>query len=802
MINPASVAGFFACGGGGLHLRPMGDPRSRLDTALSGLYRIERELGRGGMATVYLAEDIKHRRRVAVKVVKPEIAHALGSERFLREIEIAARLAHPNILPLYDSGEADGVLYYAMPYVEGESLRDRLDREKQLPLQDALRITREVAAALTYAHSKGVVHRDIKPENVLLQSGQAVVSDFGIARAVGKAGGDRLTESGLAVGTPTYMSPEQASGEQDIDARSDIYSLGCLLYEMLAGSPPYMGANAQAILARKVSDPVPGLRVVRDTVPVAIENVITRALAKAPADRFATAAQFAEALDNAATSPSGLVTRRRVWTQGRVLAVGAAVAVLATGAWLISRSFAGGGTARVVSVAVLPFENSSGDSAQEYFVAGMHDALIAELAQIGALRVISRRSVMRYQNSQKSIPEIARELNVDRIVEGTVTKTGDTLRLRVQLIAAEPEERNLFAQAYQANVLNVLGLYGDVARGIARAARVTPTIEEAARLGSARTVNPRTYEAYLRGMFYLNKPDRREGDNIARGLAYLHQAVENDPGDPYAYAGLSLGYATLGHGPNADMDSWPRARAAAIRAVTLDSTLAEARAALAEVKLYYEWDWAGAEREFRRALELNPGLAMAHYHYAWYHALFERWDDAITEHKRAQELDPFTAGHTAWLGALYNSTGRYDEAIAEARKALVLTPDFPPALIVLGRGYLGKGMQQEAIATHERLAELRPVWKWVLGRTYARTGRGTDARRILDELEAAEPSPFLAYGLIQLAADLGEKDKAFRWAAYEPPHAFFPWIASSSDLASLHTDARFATVRERLKLPM
>jgi serine/threonine-protein kinase len=293
----------------------MADLLNHLEKALGDRYRVERELGHGGMGLVFLAEDLKHHRKVALKVLRPELAQSLAAERFLREIRISAQLNHPNILTLIDSGEADGFMYYVMPYVEGESLRDRLNRETQLPLEDALEITREVADALSYAHSLGVVHRDIKPENILFEAGHAVVGDFGIARAVSEAGGEQLTESGLAVGTPAYMSPEQASGSDLFDARTDIYSLGCVLYEMLVGTPPYVGPTPQAILARKAMEPVPSLRVVRDTVSVVVERAITKALAKVPADRFATARQFSDALSGeglpAAVAASALTSGRR-----------------------------------------------------------------------------------------------------------------------------------------------------------------------------------------------------------------------------------------------------------------------------------------------------------------------------------------------------------------------------------------------------------------------------------------------------------------------------------------------------------
>jgi serine/threonine-protein kinase len=313
----------------------MPDALDRLKAALADRYLIEREIGSGGMATVYLARDVKHERQVAVKVLRPELAAALGPERFLQEIKIAANLNHPHILPLCDSGDADGFLYYVMPRVEGESLRDRLDRDKQLPLDDAVRITREVADALAYAHSRGVIHRDIKPENILLESGHAMVADFGIARAVTEAGGEELTKTGIAIGTAMYMSPEQASGERDVDARSDIYSLGCVVYEMLVGEPPFTGPTPQAITARKLSEPVPAIGVVRDTVPTQLEQAIRTALAKVPADRFATAHQFADALvgvsigEAVSSAPVSHLQRRVAVVTG----VSVAIAVLGFLGW-------------------------------------------------------------------------------------------------------------------------------------------------------------------------------------------------------------------------------------------------------------------------------------------------------------------------------------------------------------------------------------------------------------------------------------------------------------------------------------
>ena len=419
----------------------MADVLTRLKAALSDRYAIESELGSGGMATVYLAQDLKHHRNVAVKVLRPELAAALGAERFLREIEITAGLEHPHILTLLDSGEADGFLYYVMPFIEGESLRDRLDREKQLPLEDALQIARNVAAALGYAHSHDVVHRDIKPENILLSGGEAVVADFGIARAITAAGGERLTETGLAIGTPAYMSPEQGAGSKHIDGQSDTYSLGCVLYEMLAGHPPFTGSTAQEVLARHSMDAVPSLHAARPAITDAVDLAITKALAKTPADRFATASEFADAL-------SGLehvgLERRRVLRRPRAAALGLGILVLMSGLWL-ARQLIFQDEERMAStqasldprrIAVLYFDDHSEGQRFAHLADGLTEGLIHELSQVEVLEVISRNGVRPYRNTGVTLDSVVRALAVGSLVEGSIMRSGDRLRVTVQLVDA------------------------------------------------------------------------------------------------------------------------------------------------------------------------------------------------------------------------------------------------------------------------------------------------------------------------------------------------------------------------------
>jgi serine/threonine-protein kinase len=446
------------------------DPLAGLQSALGDRYAIDRELGRGGMAIVYLARDLKHERFVALKTVRPEIAVALGRDRFLREIKLAARLQHPNILPVYDSGDAGGALYYVMPFVEGESLRDRLDREVQLPFDDALQIARDVADALAYAHEHDVVHRDVKPENIMLSGGHATVTDFGIARAISAAGGDKLTDTGLAVGTPAYMSPEQSSGMGQVDRRSDLYSLGCVLYEMLAGQPPFVGPTAQAIMARHSLDVVPRLRIVRETIPDAIEDVIARALAKVPADRYQTVAQFAEALSAAAGGAVSRITapgRGVPWRRPAVAAIG--VLLLAGLAWVVIGRKGSAGTPAAGGldprrVAVLYFQNVGPDSSLGYLADGLTEALIGDLGQVRALDVVSRSGVAPFRGKEAPRDSIARVLEAGTIVEGSVETVGPPPRVRVTVRLVDGSSgTDLRRQTFELPAANPLALRDSVA---------------------------------------------------------------------------------------------------------------------------------------------------------------------------------------------------------------------------------------------------------------------------------------------------------------------------------------------------
>lgn len=753
-----------------------------------GSYQVRERIGRGGMATVYLAHDPKHNRNVAIKVLRPELAATLGVERFLREIEIAAQLTHPHMLPLFDSGEDQGVLYYVMPYVEGESLRDRLEREKQLPLADAIRLTEQIASALTYAHERGIIHRDIKPGNILLSGDQASVADFGIARAVEAAGGDRITGTGLAIGTPAYMSPEQAMGTSDVSASTDVYALGCVVYEMVSGRAPFEGPTPQALLSKHVADSVPALRSVNPSLPLFVERAVERALAKQPSHRFPSANAFAQAL-----STGSVVARVPNPRQKRRTLRVAGGAVLLAATWG-AVSLLGGSS--IQRLAVLPLTNLTNDTSQQYLVEGVHEALIAELAQLG-LSVIARTTMRQYQDTDKPIREIAQELGVQAVIEGSIFRAGDSLEIAARLYRGD-DEREIWNGSYDGDLPNAVALYRAFARTIAEQVRLKLRPEVSARLAQATRRNPEVYEAYLKGMYYLNQSTE---EDFEHAMGYFQEAMEKNPADPLAYVGLAFAYITLGHGPAPPPDAWRRGRAAAERALRLDSTLAEAWAALADIKTYLEWDWENAEHAFQRADELNPSMAMNHYHRAWYLIMHGRLEEALASHRRAQELDPLTPLHTVWLPGVYLYGGRYRQALEEARKVVQRYPDNAVALFVLGTSAAQVGEYEEAIAAHEKAATINPRWRFALGRSYALAGRTKDARRILAELEAERPTSWGAIGLADLHTALGNHDEAFKWLNYEPAHGWLPWSRVNPALVPLRGDPRFEELMRMMNLP-
>jgi TolB-like protein/Tfp pilus assembly protein PilF len=761
------------------------------------------------MAAVYLAHDLKHERPVALKVMRPELAATLGPARFLREIRLCARLQHPHILAVLDSGTVGStaggtdLLWFTMPFVEGESLRGRLTREGQLPVADAVRIAREVADGLHHAHQHGVIHRDIKPENILLSGGHALIADFGIARAPGTDGEqhDRLTETGTTLGTPQYMSPEQATGERVLDPRTDIYSLGCVLYEMLAGEPPFTGPNQQAILAKRLTGTAPRPSTVRE-VPPAIDRTVERALARSPGDRFATAADFAAALDSAALdiprqAPREAFGRRRA----AALAVAAGLTMAVLGGYLAIRGDEG--PAPRASAAVLPFVDLSAERDQEYFSDGLTEELITSLSQIEGLRVAARTSSFQFKDRNADVREVGRSLDVGAVVEGSVRRSGSRLRVAAQLVNAE-DGYQLWSQVYDRELTDVFAVQEEIARAIVQALRVELGVARSAALSKAPTRDLEAYDLYLRGRFAWNN---RSAAALPQAVRYLQQAVARDSGFARAWAALADAYVlVVPYAGWSREEIWPKAKAAAQQALALDGTLAEAHTSLAYGTMIYDWDWAAAEASFRRAIAADPNYPTAHQWYADFLAGRGRLEESLREMQRAHALDPLSRIIGVELGWVYYQMGLNQEAEAQLRRTLALDPNYPHALLNLGLVFLVTGRYAEAIDTLGRAIDLGGDYdplNAALVTSHARAGDLGTARRLLGELTArAARGEVGQFGLAIAYTGLGETDSAFAalHRAIDQRDIFLPEVFSDPLLDPLRQDPRFARILERVGL--
>ncbi len=676
----------------------MTEPRDELPNELAGAlaerYTLERELGRGGMATVYLAHDVKHDRPVALKVLHPDLGAALGADRFEREIRVAARLQHPHILTVYDSGETAGQLWFTMPYVEGESLRDRLRRERQLPVAEALRITLEAARALDYAHRHGIVHRDIKPENILItKDGDTLVADFGIARALGGEAGEesttlarRLTGTGLAVGTPAYMSPEQSAGEREVDARTDVYALGAVLYEMLAGDPPFTGATAQAIIAKRFSGEIPEVRRVRPAVPESVEQAVTRALAVVPADRWTSAAELASALAPGAasslTASSGAPAPRARKTWGGLLQRRPLFAALALGfalgagllfAW--RRHQAANPAEGPRLLAVLPFENL-GDSSEAYFADGITDEVRGKLSALSDIRVIASGSSREYKGTSKPLLEIGRELGVSYLLVGKVrwqTAADGTRRVRVspELVqVGGVAATSRWQQAFDANLTDVFQVQAQIASRVATELGAQLGAREEQQLARRPTSSAAAYDVYLKGRALTNPSATTQ----RLAASYYQQAVALDSTFVEAWASLSMALARVYFNGSRDAKVATLTRQAMERALAIDPNSAIALTATANYYSSIDRDTARAKGAIEGALRAAPNdadvLAFA--------ANMEISDGnvatGLAKLERARELDPRSASTLAALQKAYIYHHRYADAIAAGTAAHALAP--------------------------------------------------------------------------------------------------------------------------------
>ena len=716
------------------------------------------------MATVFRADDLKHHRSVAIKVLHPELATSLGLERFLREIDIAAGLTHPHILALYDSGRVADLLYYVMPYIEGETLRGRLERERQLPIADAVRIASEIADALGYAHSRGVVHRDIKPENIMFSAGSAVVADFGIARAVTAATLGPLTASGVIVGTPAYMSPEQATSGAPLDGRSDIYSLGCVVYEMLTGSVPFTGPTAQAVMARHSVDVAAPIHSVRPTVPDVLERAVLTALAKVPADRFATAAQFAGALAARVEATEGV--------EGE-------------------------------SIAVLPFTNLSGDPDFEYFSEGIAEEIINALTQLAGLRVAARTSSFAFRGPAIQLTEVGAKLKVATVLEGSVRKAGNRLRITAQLIKVA-DGYHLWSERYDREMTDVFAIQDEIAKAIASRLQVALGGEEAL-LVTPATANLDAYHLYLRGRYYL----AQRGLGLKKALECFDQALAFDPNYALAYAGLADACTVLAqYGLAPPNVLRPRARAAIQKALDLAPDLAEVQCASGALAFICDWDWLRAARDLRRAVELNPRSVAARQWLSYYLVFIEgRLEEGVTHARRAVELDPLAPLLVMQLGMTLMGAGRYEEAVAPLKRAGDLAPTMFLPAIHLGLLYNHLGRSDEAIAPLEVAVAASGRHPWTLSALavcYSSLGKLAEVDAISDELLARARREYVQSSTLAIiAASLGRMDVAFECLdrACDEHDGILVYSKRYPFFTLLQSDPRMERIYRRMGLP-
>jgi len=684
-----------------------------LAEALAGRYVIEREIGRGAAAVVYLAQDLRHGRRVALKVLHSELGAALGVERFLREIRTQARLQHPHILPLFDSGSAAGRLFCTMPNVEGGSLRDRLRREKQLPVETVAQLLTEVASALTYAHALGVIHRDIKPENILISGGgHALLTDFGIAYAIEDGGGrdraKRITESGVTLGTPTYMSPEQSVGDEAVDSRSDIYSLAVVVYEMLAGAPPFTGPNPRATMARRLTAPPPPLSAVRPDLPPGVEPAITRALARQPADRFDTAADFAVALCGRGEEPPPEPVEpappdRRSW---RRYVVAAALALpLLVGAVLGAQRALRRDAAPLPPgqrmLVVLPFKNL-GDSADAYFADGLTEELTSRLASLGGLRVISRTSAEQYRASTRPLKEIGVELGAGYVLEGSVhldrgAAGASRVRVRPRLISVANDSQ-LWSEPYEVELTEVFRVQTEIAARVSRSLDLALRAPEREVLANVGTRDPVAYDFYLRGNDYLGRSNQYA--DLSSAASLYTRAVEADPGFAAAWAKLARCHTQI-HWHHYDRTGarLALAKAALDSAVRLAPELPEIRTARGFYRYWGLLDYEGAIREFEAALRLQPSNSDLLQAIGYVERRRGRWDESLGRFVEALRYDPRSGQRSFDVGDNYLSLHRYSEADHYLERAMTLSPDWSNPYIyrawlqVIWRGDLARGRE-------------------------------------------------------------------------------------------------------------
>ena len=824
-----------------------------------GHYRILSRLGAGGMGEVWLAEDTELDRQVAIKFLSVESALDEGAKkRLIREARAAAKLDHPNICAIHEVGEDQGRSFIVMQYVEGETLAKLIQR-KPLDLRESLDIAVQIAGALAEAHSRGIVHRDIKPQNVMITArGQVKVLDFGLAKIVQqKSLADSvaeteslLTEPGMIIGTVPYMSPEQVRGET-LDARSDIFSFGAVIYEMVSGRQPFPAESAAATISTILTKEPPPLARYSREVPAELERIVSKVLRKDREQRYQTSkdllidlktlceeltfeAKLGTSTPAKSTGESETVTtnlKARLETAPQPAAQTAEVETTRTAS---SKDYLIGGVKRhklqfaalvfllitlagvgvylvrgpgkaIDSLAVLPFANVSGDSNTEYLSDGITESLINTLSQLPNLTVMSRNSVFRYKGQEADAQVAGRDLKVQAVLTGRMVQRGDSLSISAELVDVR-NNSHLWGEQYNRKLSDILAVQAEISREISEKLRLRLTGEQQKRLVNRYTDNADAYQLYLKGRYYWN---RRTEEGIKRGVEYFGQAIERDPNYALAYAGIADCYTQLGtniSGGLASHDVMPKAKQAAMKALQIDDTLAEAHTSLAQTRFLYDWDWPGAEIEYKRAIDLNPNYATVHHWYSHYLLAMGRVQESLAESLRALDLDPLDLPITTHLGWHYLYAREYDRAIEQLRKALDMDSRFLPAHLFLGQAYTQEAMYDKATAELQQAVSLSretPVMVAVLGYAYAMSGKKGEAQIILHKLNALSKQRFVpSQEIATIHTALAEKDQAFEWLrrAYEERYSGLVYLKNDPALDGLRSDPRFADLLRRVGL--
>ena len=824
------------------------DPGTQL-----GRYEIRSKIGEGGMGEVYLAQDTKLDRKVALKILPSDVASDQNRmRRFVQEAKAASALNHPNILTIYEIDQADSGHFIATEFIDGQTLRERT-RKAPLKLGDVLDVAGQIASALSAAHASGIIHRDIKPENVMLRrDGIVKVLDFGLAKLTERLPPESVdteaptsfkTDPDVVMGTAIYMSPEQARGMM-LDVRTDIFSLGVVIYEIVAGCLPFEGSTSSEVMASILSEkePQPLARYSRD-VPAELERIVSKALRKEREQRYQTTKdlmldlqslkqqlEFEAKLERStppelksapavvpppetvetitqptthSTSKVQPLTSALNLRRNGVFLAAAAVLILAA-ATAVYFYFSGHQQTTINSIAVLPFVNASADAETEYLSDGITESLINSLSQLPNLKMIARSSVFRYKGKEINLQAVGRELDVQAVLMGRVVRHADGISISVELVNVR-DNSHLWGEQYDRKLSDLLALQKEIAKEISEKLRVRLTGEDQKRVTKSYTDNAEAYDFYLKGRYHLN---RLTDDGFMKGRDYFQQAIDKDPNYALAYAGLADAYNRLsGYNALPPREGFPRARAAAMKALELDDKLAEAHTVLGAVNLFYDWNWSGAEREFKRAVEINQSNSDAHQMYSYYLSAMGRFDEALYEMRRAQELDPLSLEKIAGIGEMLSYQRQYDQALEQYRKALEMDPNSGFTHWAIGSVYVQKGLYEEAIAEYQKSIPLSgdsPDEPASLGYAYALSGKSREAHQVIDELKERSKRSYISPTSIAIIyTGLGEKDQAFAWLdkAYDGRDSILVLLKVEPMFDSLRSDPRFLDLMRRVGLP-